>query len=77
MPDLVTQATTDALLLDVLRHELIHVFACRAGTHVATDHFEHVADAGAALMGSRLSFYGPFSADDTLEARRLIDAPTR
>ncbi|WP_411285615.1 hypothetical protein, partial [Lapillicoccus sp.] len=64
----VTKATTSSVALDVLRHELIHVLACRAGTHFATSHFEHVADAGAALQGSRHAFYGRFSADDTLEA---------
>jgi len=68
----VAKATTTAVALDVLRHEFIHVLACHAGTHFATDHFEHVADAGAALQGSRHAFYGPFTADDTLEARRLI-----
>ncbi len=73
----VTKATTSAVAVDVLRHELIHVLACRAGTRFATAHFEHVADAGAALQGSRHAFYGRFSADDTLEARRLIQTMTR
>ena len=73
----VTKATTGAVALDVLRHEFVHVLACRAGTHFATAHFEHVADAGAALQGSRHAFYGRFSADDTLEARRLMQTMTR
>lgn len=72
----VTKATTSAVALDVL-HEFIHVFACRAGTHFASAHFEHVADAGAALQGSRHAFYGRFSTDDTLEARRLLQRMTR
>jgi len=73
----VTKATTGAVALDVMRHELIHVLACRAGTHFATAHFEHVADAGAALQGSRHAFYGRFSSDDTLEARRLLQSMAR
>jgi len=73
----VTKATTSAVALDVLRHEFIHVLACRAGTHFASAHFEHVADAGAALQGSRHAFYGNFSTDDTLEARRLMQRMTR
>ena len=73
----VTRATTGAVALDVMRHELIHVLACRAGTHFATAHFEHVADAGAALQGSRHAFYGRFSSDDTLEARRLLQTMAR
>lgn len=73
----VTKATTNAVALDVLRQELIHVLACRAGTHFATAHFEYVADADVALQGSRHAFYGRFSADDTLEARRLLQTMTR
>ena len=73
----VTKATTGAVALDVMRHEFIHVLACRAGTHFATAHFEHVADAGAALQGSRHAFYGRFSADDTLEAGRLLQTMAR
>jgi len=73
----VTRATTSAVALDVLRHEFIHVLECRAGTHFATARFEHVADAGAALQGSRRAFYGRFSTDDTLEARRLMQTMTR
>ncbi len=64
--------TTGTLAMDVVRHEYLHVLACRDGTHFATPHFEHVADAGAALQGARHAFYGAFSRDDTLEARRLL-----
>lgn len=67
-----TRATSSAVAIDVLRHEYIHVLECRAGTHFVTAHLEHVADAGAALQGSRRAFYGRFSTDDTLEARRLL-----
>lgn len=64
---------TPNVVLDVLRHEFVHVLLCRAGTSFATKHGEHVADAGAALLGSnRTPFYGPFTTDDTLEARRLL-----
>ena len=73
----VSKATTNALALEVLRHEFVHVLVCRSGTHFATRHFEHVADAGAALLGSRHAFYGRFSSDDTLEAKRLLAGVTR
>lgn len=73
----VTGATTMAVAIDVLRHEFIHVLECCAGTHFATVHFEHVADAGAALQGSHRAFYGRFSMDDTLEARRLMQTNRR
>ena len=68
----VTPRTTRTLAVDVVRHEYLHVLACRVGTHFATPHFEHVADAGAALQGARHAFYGAFTRDDTLEARRLL-----
>jgi len=68
----VARATSSTVAIDVLRHEYIHVLQCRAGTHFVTAHLEHVADAGAALQGSRRAFYGRFSTDDTLEARRLL-----
>ena len=69
----VTAITKAADVVDVLKHEYVHVLQCRAGSILGTTQGEHVADAGAALLGSKRSFHGPFTADDTAEARRLID----
>jgi hypothetical protein len=67
---LTPNATID-LVRDVLLHEYIHVLQCRAGAYF-TVAAEHVADAGAAYLGAKRAFYGPFTSDDTLIARRLI-----
>lgn len=68
---LTPNATFD-VVKDVLRHEYIHVLQCRAGAYFTIE-AEHVADAGAAYLGARRTFYGRFTPDDTLIARRLIE----